>query len=100
MLLTLICAGIAAWALYMGVKFYRRADWEEPAETSPDFGEMTKKEAKILHVQEVLQEACDEGKLSKSALDEFTHYADHEIAAMKAVKEAWDKKRRRRDAPH
>ena len=30
MLLILICVAIACWVLYMGFKFYRNMDWDEP----------------------------------------------------------------------
>jgi hypothetical protein len=90
MLLILICAAIAGWVLYMGFKFYRSMDWNEPAEPSPDFGEMRKKEAQLLHVQEVLEEAHVSGQLSKSALEEYTRYAEMEIAHMKAIQKEWE----------
>jgi len=94
MLLILICVSIATWVLYMGFKFYRSMDWDEPAESSPDFGEMHKKEAQLLHVQEVLQEACEAGKLSKGALEEYTRYAETEMAHMKAIQKAWKERPR------
>ena len=83
MILTLICLGLVLWVLYMGVRFYRSANWDEPAESSPGFAEMRKKEAQLLLVQDVLQEACDLGKLSKTALEEFSRYAESEIEQMK-----------------
>ena len=61
---------------------------------------MRKKEAQLLHVQDVLQEACDLGKLSKTALEEYTRYADMEIAQMKAVRDEWDKRRSAGVQPH
>jgi len=84
-ILILICVGLILWALYMGVRFYRSANWDEPAESSPDFAERRKKEAQLLLVQDVLQEACDLGKLSKTALEEFNRYAESEIEQMKKV---------------
>jgi hypothetical protein len=92
MILILICVGLVLWVLYMGVNFYRSADWDEPAESSPDFAEMRKKEAQLLHIQDVLQEACDAGKLSKSALEEYTRYADTEIAQMKTIQKDWSQR--------
>ena len=67
-------------------------DWNEPAESSPDFGRMRKKEAQLLLVQDVLQEACDLGKLSKAALEEYIRYAEMETAQMQAVKKAWEER--------
>jgi len=96
MILILICIGLVFWVLYMGIRFYRSADWDEPAESSPDFGEMRKKEAQLLHVQDVLQEACDLGKLSKTALEEYIRYADMEITHMNTIKKDWEEKSRGR----
>ena len=83
MALTLICAAIVVWILYTSVKFYRGTSWDEPAESSPDFAEMRKKEAQLLNVQDVLQEACDLGKLSKTALEEYRRYAESELAEIR-----------------
>jgi hypothetical protein len=96
-ILVSICIGIAVWCLYMGVKFYRRADWDEPAESSPDFGQMRKREAELQHVQDVLQAGHDQGSLSQGLLEEFNRFADQEIAEMKAVETAW--KNRKKPAP-
>src|ERR1035437_6354011 len=94
MILIAICTCLVLWVLYMGIKFYRRMDWSEPAKSSPDFSDMCKKEAQLIQVRDVLQEACDLGKLSKSALEEYVRYAEMEIAQMQAVKKAWDDRRR------
>jgi hypothetical protein len=94
MLLILICIGIACWALYMGIKFYLRMDWDEPVESSPDFAEMHKRQAELLHVQDVLQEAHDQNKVSAALLAEFNIFLDKEFAEMKAVEDDWKAKRR------
>ena len=83
MALTLIGTAIVVWILYLSVKFYRRTNWDEPAESSPDFAEMHKKEAQLLHIQDVLQEAHEQGKLSASFMQEFKRFADHELQALK-----------------
>jgi hypothetical protein len=94
MILILICAAIAGWLFFTGFKFYRSMDWNEPAEHSPDFGEMRKKEAQLLHVQDVLQEAHSAGKLSKSALEEYTRYAEQEIEHFRDIQKKWAERER------
>ena len=66
-------------------------------ESSPDFAEMRKKEAQLLHVQDILQEAYDHGKLSKAALEEYIRYAETEIAQMKAVQKTWEERKQKRN---
>ena len=89
---------IGSWALYMGWKFYSRIDWGEPAEYSPDFASMHKKQAQLQHIQEVLEEAHKEGKLSQQLVDEFNQYCDSELAAIHTQETAW-KNRPRKPAP-
>ena len=36
---------IVGWILFMGTKFYRTIDWDEPADPSPDLQSMHKREA-------------------------------------------------------
>ena len=80
----LIIAGvlIVGWMLFMGWKFYQTIDWEEPPDPSPDLQSMHKRQAQLQHIQEVLEEACQEGKLSQTLIDEFNRYCDGEIEAM------------------
>jgi hypothetical protein len=94
MVLILMCIAIGVWALYMGAKFYGRMDWDEPAESSPDFGQMQKREAQLTHIQDVLQEAQEEGKLSKGFLEEYARFVEKEIAAIEAAKKAWSQRPR------
>lgn len=94
MLLIGICVMIAIWALYMGFKFYRRVDWDEPAEYTPDFSQMHKKQAELLHVQDVLEQAHTEGKVSAAFLAEFNAFLEKELAHMKTLENDWKAKRR------
>ena len=89
MLLILVGILIGGWILYTGWKFYRTIDWEEPAEPSPDLRVMHKKEAELLHIQELLTEACEAGKLSHKMVEEFNRYCDAEIEGMRKVETAW-----------
>lgn len=96
----LMIAGIliGAWVLFMGWKFYGTIDWSEPADPSPDLQAMHKREAQLMHIQEVLEEACAEGKLSQAVIDEFNRYCDSEIKDMQSVETAW-KNRRKSKSP-
>jgi hypothetical protein len=80
---------IGAWLLYMGWKFYRRMDWTEPADPSPDLKGMHKREAELLHIQDVLEEARAQGKLSSHVVEEFNRYAEAEIEAQRKAETAW-----------
>lgn len=93
MILILVCAGLAVWVFYMGLKFYHAADWEEAPKPSPDFGAMRKREAELLHIQEVLQMAHEEGKLPRGFVDEYNRFCDGEIAKMRAAQKAWEDRR-------
>lgn len=75
---------LSLWALYSGWRFYRQVDWEEPAEYTPDMAALRKREAEILHIQDFLEAARAEGKLSQRVVDEFNRYAEAEIAASRA----------------
>jgi hypothetical protein len=94
MILILLCAVFALVVLYTGFKFYRSMDWDERADFTPDLSAMRKREAELMHVQDVLQEACDQGKLSKSALEEYILFAEAEMSRMEAVRQAWEERHR------
>jgi hypothetical protein len=94
MLFMLVGGFIMVWVLFMGWKFYQTIDWEEKAEPSPDLRGMHKKEAELMHIQELLADACDEGKLSQGVVDEFTRYCDAEIEAMHKVETTWKSRRK------
>ena len=87
----LIIAGLILgfWLLYTGLKFYRTIDWDETPDPSPDLRAMHKKEAELLHIQELLAEACRQGKLSQTVVEEFNRYCALEIDGMRAVEPAW-----------
>ncbi len=78
----------------MGLKFYRRMDWDEPADPSPDLQGMHKRQAQLMMVEEVLQDAQEQGKLSKNALEEFQRFSEAEIKAMQSVETAWKNRRK------
>lgn len=94
MLLLLSCILLAAWSLYMGWKFYKRADWEEPADPSPDLQGMHKRQAQLMMVEDILQEVHDEGKLSQQALEEFQRFSQSEIDAMQKIETTWKNRRK------
>jgi hypothetical protein len=75
--------------LYGGWMFYRSMDWEEPAEPSPDLRAMRKKEVELLHIQDVLMEAGEQGKISKQVIEEYQRYCETEIQGMKSIEKAW-----------
>jgi hypothetical protein len=89
------CLVIGVWLLYMGWKFYRRTDWEEPADPSPDLQGMHKREAELLHIQDVLEQAHAEGKLSAGVIDEFNRYCESEISAQREAEMAWKNRPRK-----
>ncbi len=85
---------MAGLLLYLGIRFYKKMDWEEPAEASPDLKAMHKRQAELLHIQDVLVGAYREGKLSQNVVDEFNRYCEKEIQALNAVETAWNERRR------
>ncbi len=80
---------IAIVFFYAGYTFYRFMDWQEEAEPSPDLRQMHKKQAELQHIQELLEEAKAEGKLSQKVIDEFSRYSDQEIENMDNIEKAW-----------
>jgi hypothetical protein len=74
----LIMLGI--WALYSGWRFYRQVNWDEPAVSTPDYGAMRKREAELQHIQEFLEDAVTQGKLSRTFIEEFNRFCDGERA--------------------
>ena len=93
MFLILFACLMGACILLAGWKFYQLMDWEEVPEPSPDLRAMHKKEAELLHIQEVLQEARAQGKISQSVIEEFNRYSEAEIQGMKSLETAWRKRR-------
>jgi hypothetical protein len=81
----LITALLAIWALYSGWRFYQHVNWEEPPVSTPDMGELRKREAELLHIQGFLEEAHANGKVSRGLLDEFNRYFEAEVAALHAA---------------
>ncbi len=71
--------------LYSGWRFYKQVDWDEPAVPTPDLGELRKREAQLLHIQEFLDEARAKGKLSQAFIDEFNRYRDAELLQLRSV---------------
>jgi len=99
MLITLILIGLGVWIFYSGWRFYRHMDWDEPAEASPDFQQMHKRQAELLHIQDLLQQAHEVGKLSSALIEEFNRYCDREVQQMTSAENAW-KNRRSSSAVH
>jgi hypothetical protein len=89
MLLVLVGILLAVWVLYSGWRFYSRVNWEEPPDPSPDLQGMRKREAELLHIQDVLLKARQEGKLSAQVIDEFNRYLELETQAIRNVETAW-----------
>lgn len=85
MLLILLGILLAAVVLYMGMKFYRSIDWNDPAEPGPDLRAMRQRELELQRIQEVLAEAYQQDKLSKSLVEEFNRFCEAEIDAMKRI---------------
>ena len=92
MAITLIIIALGIWVLYSGFKLYRSMNWNEPPESTPDFGQMRKREAELLHIQDVLQEAHKEGKLSAGLIQEFDRFCEAEIGQLRGSKQAWDER--------
>ena len=80
---------IGSWLLWMGWKFYKNIDWAEPADPSPDLQGMHKREAQLLHIQGVLEEAAEQGKISKALIQEFNRFCNSEIQGIKDIETAW-----------
>ena len=81
--------------LYGGWKFYRSIDWDEAPEPSPDLRAMHKKEAELLHIQDLLMDASEQGKLSKQVIEEYQRYCEAEIQGMKSIEKAWRDRRKK-----
>ena len=82
-----------------GWKFYGSIDWEEPPEPSPDLRAMHKKEAELLHIQDVLEEAVSQKKISPPVIEEFKRYCEAEIQGMRAMERAWRDRREKNLTP-
>jgi hypothetical protein len=76
---------LGIWVLYMGWRFYKQVDWNEAPVPTPDLGALRKREAELLHIQEVLEEAHAQGKLSSALVEEFNRFCDGEIARIHSV---------------
>lgn len=95
MTLLLIVILLGLWVLFMTAKFYRRMDWDEPPDPSPDLQGMRKRQAELLRIQEILEEAAEEGKLSRPLLDEYHRFCEAEIETMEAEERAWKSRKPR-----
>ena len=73
---------LGVWVLYSGWRFYRQVNWNEPAVSTPDFGAMRKRQAELQHIQDVLEEAQNQGKLPASFLKDYNRFMEREIADM------------------
>jgi hypothetical protein len=89
MLLVISGILIISWLLWAGWKFFSTIDWEEPADPSPDLRGMHKRQAELMHIQAVLAQAAQKGKISQIALEEFDRYSEAEIAEMQQIESAW-----------
>ena len=76
---------LGVWVLYSGWRFYRQVDWDEPALPTPDLGELHKREAQLLHIQEFLEEARAQGKLSQALIDEYNRFCDAELLQLRST---------------
>jgi hypothetical protein len=76
---------LVIWVLYSGWRFYMHVNWDEPAVSTPDMGELHKREAELLHIQGFLEDARAQGKLSQGLLDEFNRYYEAEVSALHAA---------------
>lgn len=97
--LAVICAGIGAVLIYWSFKFYRRMNWEEAPEPTPDFAQMHKRQAELLHIQDVLEDARAQGKLSTSAVEEYNRFCENELSEMKAQETAFHAKKAQKTPP-
>jgi hypothetical protein len=76
---------IALWIFYAGWRFYKNVNWNEPPGETPDFAQLRKREAEILHIQGFLEEAHGQGKLSDSAMKECQALFDQELIQIRKV---------------
>jgi hypothetical protein len=95
MFLMLAAILIGGWMLFTAWKFYKTIDWTEAPDPSPDLQGMHKRQAELMHIQDVLTQAHEDGKLSQKVIEEINHYCDSEIQAMQAVENAWKNRPRR-----
>ena len=94
MTLKLLFIAIAGWVFWNALKFYRNMNWNEPAESSPDFQAMHKKEAQLLHIQEILENALKEGKVSAEFMQEYNQFFEKEMQAVREAESAWKNRRK------
>jgi len=73
---------LSLWVIYSGWRFYRHVNWNEAPVSTPDLKELRKREAELLHVQEILEEAHAQGKLSDALLQEYIRFCDGEITGL------------------
>ncbi len=84
---------IGIWVLYSGRRLYKEVDWSRsPSVATPDIGAMRKREKELLHIQEVLEEARLDGKLSREWMDEYNRFCDEEIARIPQIDVSVDKR--------
>jgi hypothetical protein len=95
MIPTLIVLALALWIAAMGRTFYRHTDWDAPPEPSPDWEGMHKRQAELLRIQEVLETAAAEGKLSPALIAEYNRFCDREIQSMEALERSWKERRKK-----
>jgi hypothetical protein len=76
---------LTIWVFYMGWRFYRQVDWDEAPVSAPDLGALRKREAELIHIQEVLEEAHAQGKLSIALVEEYNRFCDGELANIRSA---------------
>jgi hypothetical protein len=64
--------------------FYRRMNWEEKPEPGPDVALLRKRQAELAHLQDVLDEAFAQGKVSKAFIDELARFCAKEATDLES----------------
>jgi hypothetical protein len=83
MLSLVLVIALAIFVFYSAFQLYANINWGEKPTSGPDLQQLRKRQAELLHVQDVLHGAHHEGKLSQAFVDELDRYCAAELEALK-----------------
>ena len=85
MIAAVIIIILCLWVIYSGWRFYRQVNWDEAPVSTPDMGALRKREAELLHTQEVLEDSHAQGKLSSTLVEEYNRFCDGELKEIHSI---------------
>ncbi len=81
----IIITALGIWLFLSAWRFYKQIDWDEKPGLTPDTAELRKKEAELMHIQDVLGTAHDQGKVSHDFMRELERFSEAELEQIRSA---------------